>query len=59
MQGNPPMHGFDVYLVGFHPTKDHPEMQVEAHHYCHQVNEDFAQCVLFDGNTAKANLKGR
>ena len=26
--------------------------------YCHQVNEDFAQCVLFDGNTSNANLVG-
>ena len=50
------MHGFDIYLVGFHPMKDDPEMQMEAHHYCHQVNEDFAQCMLFDGNTAKANM---
>jgi hypothetical protein len=58
MQGNAPVKGFDIYLVGFHPMKDHPEMQMEAHHFCHQVNEDFAQCVLFDGNTAKANMNG-
>ena len=58
LQGNAPLHGFDVYLVGFHPMKERPEMQMEAHHYCHQVNEDFAQCVLFDGNTDKANMNG-
>lgn len=58
LQRKAPMRGFDVYLVGFHPMKDHPEIQMEAHHYCHQVNEDFAQCVLFDGNTAKANMNG-
>ncbi|MCC7548950.1 MAG: DUF1264 domain-containing protein [Burkholderiales bacterium] len=23
---------------------------MEAHHYCRQVNEDFAQCALFDRN---------
>lgn len=58
LQGQAPVAGFDVYLVGFHPLKDHPEQQMEAHHYCHQLNEDFAQCVLFDGNTASANMNG-
>ncbi|WP_254776396.1 OBAP family protein [Nitrosomonas sp. Nm34] len=58
LQSNDPLKKFDIYLVGFHPMKDHPENQMEAHHYCHQVNEDFAQCVLFDGNTKDANLNG-
>ncbi|HWL28584.1 MAG TPA: DUF1264 domain-containing protein, partial [Burkholderiaceae bacterium] len=58
LQGNSPLGPFDVYLVGFHPMKDHPEQQTEAHHYCSQVNEDFAQCVLFDGNSRDANLNG-
>src|SRR5690606_23660982 len=58
LQGSAPLRGFDVYLVGFHPMKDHPEHQMTAHHFCNQVNEDFAQCVLFDGNDAEANLTG-
>ena len=58
LQSTPPLKPFDIYLVGFHPMKDHPENQMEAHHYCQQVNEDFAQCVLFDGNTENANLNG-
>ena len=58
LQSNAPIKGFDIYLVGFHPMKDNPELQMEAHHYCHQVNEDFAQCILFDGNTKKANMNG-
>jgi hypothetical protein len=58
LQSHAPVRAFDVYLVGFHPMKANPEMQMEAHHYCHQVNEDFAQCVLFDGNTDKANMNG-
>lgn len=58
LQGNSPLGPMDIYLVGFHPMKDHPEEQMEAHHYCHQVNEDFAQCVLFDGNSKTANLTG-
>ena len=43
---------------GFHVSKDDPKMQMEAHHYCNQANEDIAQCVLFDGNTAEARLMG-
>jgi hypothetical protein len=58
LQSNAPLKRFDIYLVGFHPMKDSPEDQMEAHHYCHQVNEDFAQCALFDGNTKDANLNG-
>jgi hypothetical protein len=58
LQSSAPLRPFDVYLVGFHPMKDRPDMQMEAHHYCHQMNEDFAQCTLFDGNSESANLNG-
>jgi len=58
LQRSAPLAKFDIYLNGFHPMKDHPEMQVEAHHFCKQVNEDLAQCTLFDGNTTGANLNG-
>jgi hypothetical protein len=58
LQSNAPLAKFDIYLNGFHPMKDKPDQQVEAHHFCHQVNEDMAQCALFDGNTAQANLNG-
>ena len=58
LQTKPPLNGFNIYLVGFHPMKMQPEMQLEAHHYCRQVNQDFAQCVLFDGNKGDANMNG-
>src|SRR3954471_17754889 len=58
MQDITPIKQIGVYMVGFHPMKDDPSHQMEAHHYCNQVNEDFAQCVLFDGNTKQANLNG-
>jgi hypothetical protein len=58
LQGNGPLSKLDVHLVGFHPMKAHPQQQMEAHHFCRQVNEDFAQCVLFDGDGASANLNG-
>lgn len=47
-----------IYLDGFHDDKDDPAHQMEAHHFCRQVNEDFAQCALFDGNGRQANLIG-
>jgi hypothetical protein len=58
LQGNVPVAKMDVYLNGFHPLKDRPDHQMEAHHFCHQMNQDFAQCALFDGNGAAANLSG-
>lgn len=58
LQQATPLKDFDVYVVGFHPAKEDPEMQMEAHHYCRVVNDDLIQCVLFDGNTRDANLIG-
>jgi hypothetical protein len=58
LQRQTPPAQLNAYLVGFHPMKSHPGMQMEAHHFCRQVNEDLAQCALFDGNTANANLNG-
>jgi Protein of unknown function (DUF1264) len=53
-----PIKQINIYLIGFHPIKDDPKTQMEAHHYCHQANEDFVQCVLFDGNTKDAQMNG-
>lgn len=58
LQDVTPVKQFDIYVVGFHCAKLDPAMQMEAHHYCTQVNEDFLQCVIFDGNTENANLIG-
>jgi hypothetical protein len=58
MQAKAPVEKIALYFDGFHAAKDDPNMQMEAHHYCNQVNEDFAQCVLFDGNTAEARMMG-
>lgn len=58
LQDNSPLDPINVYLVGFHPMKEDVSHQMEAHHFCNQVNEDFAQCVLFDGNTHDANMNG-
>jgi hypothetical protein len=58
LQSKGPVAKISMYLDGFHAAKSDPAMQMEAHHYCNQVNEDFAQCVLYDGNTADARLMG-
>lgn len=58
LQAKAPVDQIAMYLVGFHPGKADPQMQMESHHYCDQVNEDFAQCVLYDGNTEDARLHG-
>ncbi|BBL74853.1 OBAP family protein [Methylomagnum ishizawai] len=54
----PPLRGLDTYMAGFHAAKDNPALQTEAHHYCHQMNEEFSQCVLFDGAGDQAHLIG-
>jgi hypothetical protein len=58
LQAKPPVDKIAMYLDGFHVTKGDTSMQMEAHHYCNQVNEEFAQCVLFDGNTGDARMMG-
>jgi hypothetical protein len=58
LQDADPVRGFDVYVVGFHCAKGEPETQMEAHHYCKVMGDELLQCVLFDGNTAEANLIG-
>jgi Protein of unknown function (DUF1264) len=58
LQTDNPLEPMNVYLNGFHAMKSDPAHQMVAHHFCSQVNEDFAQCVIFDGNTRDANLNG-
>src|SRR5215203_6020500 len=58
LQAKAPVEKIAMYLDGFHVSRTDPKMQMEAHHYCNQVNEDLAQCVLFDGNTADARMMG-
>jgi hypothetical protein len=58
MQAKAPVEKIAMYLNGFHVSKDNATLQMEAHHYCNQANEELAQCVLFDGNTADARMMG-
>jgi hypothetical protein len=58
LQSFEPVKAIDTYLDGFHAMKDHPSHVMEAHHFCRAGNEEFTQCVIFDANTANANLIG-
>lgn len=58
LQAKTPLQAMNLYLDGFHRYSDDEGHQMEAHHYCAQLNEDFHQCVIFDGNTRDARLIG-
>jgi hypothetical protein len=58
LQGNAPPARMDIHLSGFHSLKGDPAHQMSAHHFCQQLNEDFAQCALFDGSGPGARLNG-
>jgi hypothetical protein len=58
LQSKAPIEKISMYLNGFHAAKDDPSMQMESHHYCDQMNEELAQCILYDGNTADARIHG-
>jgi hypothetical protein len=46
------------FLNGFHFYADDIGRQVEAHHFCTHLNDDFHQCVIYDSNRADAHLIG-
>ncbi len=58
LQSFEPVKAIDTYLDGFHVMKDDTSEIREAHHYCQARNEEFTQCVIFDANTANANMIG-
>jgi hypothetical protein len=58
LQSKSPLAAMNLYLDGFHFYADDMGHQMEAHHYCAQLNEDFHQCVIFDGNRKDSRLIG-
>jgi hypothetical protein len=58
MQDKTPLAKLNAYLDGFHFYSGNLQAQMEAHHYCEDVNEDFKQCVIFDGNGESARIMG-
>lgn len=58
MQDRTPIDQVHLYVCGFHFYNGAMDRQVEAHHYCILGNEDFNQCIIFDGNGPDAKLIG-
>ncbi len=58
LQDKRPLKSLNMYLDGFHFYNGDLTGQMEAHHYCSQINEDCIQCVIFDGNKADAKIMG-
>jgi hypothetical protein len=58
LQAKPPVAAINSYLDGFHFYDGRPGGQMEAHHFCATLTEDFRQCVIYDGNGSDAKLMG-
>jgi Protein of unknown function (DUF1264) len=58
LQSKSPISAINMYLNGFHFYADDMGRQIEAHHFCRHVNEEFFQCVIYDGNITDARLIG-
>ncbi|MDF9797897.1 hypothetical protein OKW21_003160 [Catalinimonas alkaloidigena] len=58
LQNEAPINQISMYLDGFHFANGDMNHQMEAHHYCTQLNDDVTQCMIYDGNTADALLIG-
>jgi hypothetical protein len=58
LQGKTPISDISMYLNGFHFYADDMGRQIEAHHYCTHITEEFYQCVIYDGNKSGSRLIG-
>lgn len=58
LQDKSPLGKFNAYLDGFHFYNGNINAQMEAHHYVAQLNEDFHQAIIFDGNGKDAKVMG-
>ena len=58
MQDKTPVDQVHLYVCGFHFYNGAGDRQVEAHHYCILGNDEFNQCLIFDGNGKDAKLIG-
>ena len=58
LQAKPPIDAINSYVDGFHFYSGRLDEQMEAHHYCSNLNEDVTQCAIYDGNTRQAKLMG-
>jgi hypothetical protein len=58
LQNKSPISKINVYLDGFHFYNGNIDVQMEAHHYVSQINEDLYQAIMYDGNGPDAKIMG-
>lgn len=58
LQDKGPLKKVNAYLNGFHFYNGNIGVQMEAHHYVSQINEDMYQAIMYDGNGEDAKLMG-
>eukprot|EP00742_Colponemidia_sp_Colp-10_P010425 GILJ01011448.1.p1 GENE.GILJ01011448.1~~GILJ01011448.1.p1 ORF type:complete len:293 (+),score=34.51 GILJ01011448.1:143-1021(+) len=58
IQNFAPLQSIHQYVCGLHFYSGELQRQVVAHHYCHHLNADMHQCVIYDGNDKNSKLIG-
>ena len=58
LQNAEPIKQINVHVDGFHFVSGKMDHQMEAHHFCSKLSEEFTQCVLYDANKQGAHLIG-
>ncbi|KAG0345871.1 hypothetical protein BG005_001071 [Podila minutissima] len=58
LQSFKPLKGICQSFCGLHMYPNDPKRQVIAYHYCHSLDADRYQCLMYDSNTPEAKLMG-
>jgi hypothetical protein len=58
IQGFHPLKNVGEHVCAFHFYSDDMTRQLEAHHYCSCLNDDFRQCLIYDSDKQDAKLIG-
>jgi len=58
LQSFTPINNIHFHLCGIHTYAGEANRQVEAHHFCGHLTDDFCQCIIFDGCERDSRLIG-
>ncbi|XP_025661684.1 oil body-associated protein 2A-like [Arachis hypogaea] len=58
LQSLKPVKQFNHHICSFAIYSHDMSRQIETHHYCSRLNQDFLQCVVYDSDDANACLLG-
>ncbi|KAF9915229.1 hypothetical protein BX616_006613 [Lobosporangium transversale] len=58
LQSFNPLGGICESLCGLHLFPNDPKRQYIAYHYCHMIDEDRRQCLIYDSDSETAKLVG-